>query len=181
MLSEQLSIVVSSWLYRSCCRSSFFTVALDEPVRLSNACSLRRLRSAAQLNVGNRPASSGGDGTIRRFRALPVKADHFRNGSWLCKNAFAEVGEKPAPAQSQPTIVAISGLAPPMFMTRVRLARTDCESPLCAKRSELQAGARIRPGRSLSNADDEATTANDPRAGRMGAKCPSGDRRYPRV
>ncbi|MET4072154.1 hypothetical protein ABID58_006983 [Bradyrhizobium sp. S3.2.6] len=35
----------------------FFTVALDEPVRVSNACSLRRSRSAAQLNVGNRPAS----------------------------------------------------------------------------------------------------------------------------
>src|SRR5262249_40484266 len=37
----------------------FFTVALDEPLRFSNACSLGRLRSAAQLNVGNRPASKG--------------------------------------------------------------------------------------------------------------------------
>ncbi len=57
----------------------------------------------------------------------------------------------------------------------------DCESLLCAMRSELQAGARIRPGRSLSNADDGVTTANDPRAGWMSAKYPSGDRRYPRV
>ena len=24
---------------------------------------------------------------IRRFKALPLKADHFRDGSWLCENA----------------------------------------------------------------------------------------------
>jgi hypothetical protein len=24
---------------------------------------------------------------IRRFKALPLKADHFRNGFWLCENA----------------------------------------------------------------------------------------------
>jgi hypothetical protein len=35
----------------------FFTVALHEPVRFSNAYSLRRSRSATQLNVGNRRAS----------------------------------------------------------------------------------------------------------------------------
>src|SRR6476646_11094392 len=37
----------------------FFTVALHEPVRFSNACSLGRSRSAAQLNVGKRRASKG--------------------------------------------------------------------------------------------------------------------------
>jgi hypothetical protein len=50
-----------------------------EPVRFSNACSLGRSRSAAQLNVGNRPASKGVNGTIRRFMALALKADRFRN------------------------------------------------------------------------------------------------------
>jgi hypothetical protein len=36
-----------------------FTIALHEPVRFSNACSLRRSRLAAQLNVGNLRASKG--------------------------------------------------------------------------------------------------------------------------
>jgi hypothetical protein len=59
------------------CRSSFFTVTLDAPVRVFNACSLRRSRSAAQLNVGNRPASKG---VTERYEGLwrSLKADHFR-------------------------------------------------------------------------------------------------------
>jgi hypothetical protein len=56
-------------------------VELHEPVRFSNACTLRRSRSAAQLNAGNRPASKGVTETMRRFTALALKADHFRNGS----------------------------------------------------------------------------------------------------
>jgi hypothetical protein len=59
----------------------FFTVALHEPVRLSDACSLRRSRSAVQLHLGNRPASKGVTETIRRSMALALKADHFRNGA----------------------------------------------------------------------------------------------------
>ena len=56
---------------------SFFT----ELVYFSNSCSLRRSRSAAQLNVGNPGPSKGVHRTIRRFMALAFKADHFRNGS----------------------------------------------------------------------------------------------------
>ena len=48
----------------------FFTVALHQPVRFSNACNLRRSRSATQLHVGNRPASKGVTETIRRSMAL---------------------------------------------------------------------------------------------------------------
>jgi hypothetical protein len=62
-------------------------------VRFSHVCSLRQSRSAAQLNVGNRGVSKGAHGTIRRFMALVVKTDHFRNGSRLCKNAEIEVGK----------------------------------------------------------------------------------------
>jgi hypothetical protein len=47
-----------------------FTVALHQPVRFSNACNLRRSRSAAQLHIGNRPASKGVTETIRRSMAL---------------------------------------------------------------------------------------------------------------
>jgi hypothetical protein len=47
---------------------------------------------------------------------------YVRCGSWSCKNALPrEVGEKLGPVWSQATIAAISGLAPTMFMTRVRL------------------------------------------------------------
>ena len=48
-------------------RSSFFSVALHEPVCFSNACSLRRSRSAAQLNVGKRRASKG---VTERYESL---------------------------------------------------------------------------------------------------------------
>jgi hypothetical protein len=72
----------------------FFSVALHQPVRLSYACILRRSRSAAQLNVGNRRASKRGHGTIRRFMALALKADHFRNGVRL---GCARSGEGFAP------------------------------------------------------------------------------------
>jgi hypothetical protein len=59
----------------------FFTVALDELVRLSNTSSLRRSRSAAQLNVGNRLTSKGFTERYEGLWALAVNADHFRNGS----------------------------------------------------------------------------------------------------
>jgi hypothetical protein len=42
---------------------------------------LRRLRSAAQLNVGNRRSSEGVMGPIRSFMALALKDNHFRKGS----------------------------------------------------------------------------------------------------
>ena len=48
----------------------FFTVALHEPERFSNACSLRRSRSADQSDVGNRQAHLRGHGTIQRFMAF---------------------------------------------------------------------------------------------------------------
>jgi hypothetical protein len=76
-LSEQLGIVVSSWFYRSCSSlfvdHPFFTIALHEPVRFSNACSLRRSRSAAQLNVGNRRASRGVTERYEGLRRSPLK------------------------------------------------------------------------------------------------------------
>lgn len=51
---------LSSWGYPRCSSIVlFFTVALHEPVRFSNACSLRPSRSAAQLNVGKRRTSKG--------------------------------------------------------------------------------------------------------------------------
>jgi hypothetical protein len=59
----------------------FFTVARHEPVRFSNASSLRRSRSPAQLNTGSRQAIRSGHETKRRFMALAVKADHFCNES----------------------------------------------------------------------------------------------------
>ena len=76
-LSEQLGIVVSSWFYRSCSSlfvdHPFFTIALHEPVCFSNACSLRRSRSAAQLNVGNRRASRGVTERYEGLRRSPLK------------------------------------------------------------------------------------------------------------
>ena len=70
-LSERFGIVVSSWYYRRCSSIiPFFTVALHEPVRFSNACNLRRSRYAAQLHVGDRPVSKGATETIRRSMAL---------------------------------------------------------------------------------------------------------------
>jgi hypothetical protein len=53
-------------------RSSLFTIALHEPERSSNPYSLRQSRSAAQLHVGNLPASKGVTETIRRFMALAL-------------------------------------------------------------------------------------------------------------
>jgi hypothetical protein len=62
---EQFSIAVSSWLYSSLFvdRPSF-TVALHDLM-----FRLRQFRLAAQLNVGNRQASKGRHGAIRRFMA----------------------------------------------------------------------------------------------------------------
>ncbi len=75
-LSEQWGIVVSCWYFIVAVRrSSFFTVALHEPGRFSNVCSLGRSRSAAQLNVR-------AHGTIRRYTARALQTDHFRNGSF---------------------------------------------------------------------------------------------------
>jgi hypothetical protein len=48
---------------------------LAKPVRFSNACSLGRLRSAAQLSAGRRRAIKRGHGTIRRFMTLALKGD----------------------------------------------------------------------------------------------------------
>jgi hypothetical protein len=62
-------------------RSSFFSVALHQPVRCSDACSLRRPRSATQLNVGKRRASKGVTKTIRRFMASALKAARFRSSN----------------------------------------------------------------------------------------------------
>jgi hypothetical protein len=51
----------------------FFTVALHEPVRFANGCSLRRLRSAAELNVGIRPASEGVTDRYEGLWGSPLK------------------------------------------------------------------------------------------------------------
>jgi hypothetical protein len=51
-----------------------------------------------------------------------LSTNDVRFGSWPCKNALPrEVDERPGSVQSQAAIAAISGLAPTMFMTRVRL------------------------------------------------------------
>jgi hypothetical protein len=63
-----------------------FTAAL-RVVRFSNECSLRRLRPAAQLNEGNRPAF---EVVTERYEGLwrsPLKADPFRNGSFSTESA----------------------------------------------------------------------------------------------
>jgi hypothetical protein len=67
-LSERSGIVVSSQQCR-CCSSihPLFAGALHEPVRSSNACSLRRSRSPVQLNVGNRLVSKG---RTKRYEGL---------------------------------------------------------------------------------------------------------------
>src|ERR1700720_1081511 len=59
-----------------------FSVALHQPVRLSDACSLRRSRSAAQLNVGKRRASKGGTERYEGLWRSPL-AHHFRTGPAL--------------------------------------------------------------------------------------------------
>jgi hypothetical protein len=87
--------VVSSWYLSSLfVDHPFFTVALHEPVRSCNAFSLRRLRSTAQLNVGNRRASKGvteryeslwrrvaeaADFLCRRTSSNPSTSTHFRS------------------------------------------------------------------------------------------------------
>jgi hypothetical protein len=66
-----LGIVVFSWFYRT--RSSiipFFAVALHEPVRVPAGCSLRRSRSATQLNVGHHRPSKGVTERYKRLMAL---------------------------------------------------------------------------------------------------------------
>ena len=81
-------------LNRSCPLIILITVALHEPVRFSNACSLRRSRSTAQLHVGNRPASKEVTGPIRRFmrsepdqrchELLTTVLDETIVAGWLC-------------------------------------------------------------------------------------------------
>jgi hypothetical protein len=60
-------------------RSSLFSVALHQRVRLSDACTLRRSRSSAQLNVGKRRASKGFTERYEGFMAFALNADHSRN------------------------------------------------------------------------------------------------------
>ena len=137
--SEQLGIVVSSWFYRSYSSlfvdHPFFTIALHEPVRFSNACSLRRSRSAAQLNVGNRRASRGGHGTIRRFKALALKAGRFRNGSKCEKLTTSKCFPLFHRQRTCSAGRAVSFME--MQHVRVRLSitiipRTSCSTTFCA-------------------------------------------------
>jgi hypothetical protein len=60
----------------------FFSVALHQPVRLSDACSLRRSRSTAQLNVGKCRASKG---VAERYEGLwrsPLKPTTYTGAAF---------------------------------------------------------------------------------------------------
>jgi hypothetical protein len=79
-------------------------------------------RAMLYEGVSARPATIPACGV--RERALAAKATivHVGCGSWPCKNPLPkEVDERPGSVQPQAAIAAISGLAPTMFMTRVRL------------------------------------------------------------
>src|ERR1700761_4708100 len=65
-----------------------FNVALRERVRFSNAFTLGRSRSTAQLNVGNRTASKCVTNTIRRFMAHVLEDDQFRNRVKVRSDSF---------------------------------------------------------------------------------------------
>jgi hypothetical protein len=66
------------------------TVALHEPVRFSNSCSLRRSRSPAQVNVGIRRASKV---VTERYEGLwRSKANHFSIGDF---DQLDGVGDRP--------------------------------------------------------------------------------------
>jgi hypothetical protein len=73
-------LLVSSLLFVD---HPFFSVALHQPVRLSNACSLRRSRSTAQLNVGKCRASKG---VAERYEGLwrsPLKPTTYARSQRL--------------------------------------------------------------------------------------------------
>jgi hypothetical protein len=71
-------------------------VALHEPVRFFNACSLRRSRSAAQLNVGKR--------NYTKVYGAALKAAKFSNGLFSTE-------QRVLPANSMSALSAESDLA----------------------------------------------------------------------
>jgi hypothetical protein len=79
-LSEEFGIAVSFCMIVSARRSSFFPSRTSSACAPSDACSLGRSRSAAQLNVGKRPASKG---VTKRYEGLwrsPSKSTTFTIG-----------------------------------------------------------------------------------------------------
>jgi hypothetical protein len=84
----------------------------------------RRQRSTSCPRTSTAKYSKGEKNDYRDAEAIAeaVQRPTVRFGSWPCKNTRPrKVGEKPGPVRSQATIAAISGLAPTMFITRVRL------------------------------------------------------------
>jgi hypothetical protein len=74
-LSELFGIVVSSRYLSLCSSSSFFTVALHQPVRFFQRMQHKAIAVSGSIARRYRPASTE---TIRRSMTLALKACHFR-------------------------------------------------------------------------------------------------------
>ena len=73
----------------------FFTVARDESVRFSDACSLDRSRQEAQLHVGKGPAAKGVTELYEGVWSLPLTADVNLPTASLLSQGMVAIRSKP--------------------------------------------------------------------------------------